>query len=54
MDTGASHHVCHDHAQFKNYPEADDKKVLLKNSHTTIVVGRVKLRLSFLLQDFHP
>ena len=39
IDTGASRHVCHDRSLFKSYSEADDKKVLLGDSHTTKVLG---------------
>ncbi|XP_073224880.1 uncharacterized protein [Cicer arietinum] len=45
IDTGASHHVCYDHAMFKTYTAAEDKKVLLGDSHTTNVadIGDVEL-----------
>ncbi|XP_062080111.1 3-hydroxy-3-methylglutaryl-coenzyme A reductase 2-like [Humulus lupulus] len=47
VDTGASHHVCYDHAMFKTYTAADDKKVLLGDSHTTIVAGIGNMELKF-------
>ncbi|CAL0320864.1 unnamed protein product [Lupinus luteus] len=47
VDTGASRHVCYDRAMFKNYTNADDKKVLLGDSHTTIVAGTGDVELKF-------
>lgn len=35
VDTGASRHIFYDCVMFKTYTAADDKKMLLGNSHTT-------------------
>ena len=57
VDTDASRHVCFDCAQFKNYSKADDKKVLLGDFHTTIIVGlgedelKFSSKKNFLLKD---
>ena len=47
VDTGASRHVCYDRTLFKSYSEAEDKKVLLGDSHTTIVAGTGEVELKF-------
>ena len=47
VDTGASRHVCYDRAVFKSYSDAEDKKVLLGDSHTTIVAGIGEVELKF-------
>ena len=48
VDTGASRHVCYDRSMFKTYNAADDdKKVLLGDSHTTIVAGIGNVELKF-------
>ncbi|XP_073224912.1 uncharacterized protein [Cicer arietinum] len=39
IDTGASRHVCYDRDMFKTYIVAEDKKVLLGDSHTINVAG---------------
>uniref|UniRef100_A0A803NUV6 Retrovirus-related Pol polyprotein from transposon TNT 1-94-like beta-barrel domain-containing protein n=1 Tax=Cannabis sativa TaxID=3483 RepID=A0A803NUV6_CANSA len=44
---GASRHICFDHAMFKTYSTAEDKKVLLGNSHTSIVAGTGDVELKF-------
>ncbi|KAK2429298.1 putative mitochondrial protein [Trifolium repens] len=47
LDTGASRHVCYDRAMFKSYTRAEDKKVLLGDSHTTNVAGIGDVELNF-------
>ncbi|KAL5818317.1 hypothetical protein ACOSQ4_022159 [Xanthoceras sorbifolium] len=47
VDTGASRHVCYDRAMFKSYSETVDKKVLLGDSHSTIVAGTGEVELKF-------
>ncbi|KAE9620733.1 putative RNA-directed DNA polymerase [Lupinus albus] len=47
VDTGASRHVCYDRAMFKTYTNADNKKVLLGDSHTTTVAGTGDVELRF-------
>ncbi|MCH80615.1 retrotransposon protein putative Ty1-copia sub-class, partial [Trifolium medium] len=47
VDTGASRHVCYDRAMFKTYTTAENKKVLLGDSHTTNVVGIGDVELNF-------
>ncbi|KAE9619068.1 putative RNA-directed DNA polymerase [Lupinus albus] len=49
VDTGASRHVCYDRAMFKTYTNADNKKVLLGDSHTTTVAetGDVELKFTY-------
>ncbi|CAL9017449.1 unnamed protein product, partial [Prunus brigantina] len=47
VDTGASRHVCYDRACFKTYSVTDDRKVLLGDSHTTIVAGTGEIELKF-------
>ena len=47
VDTSASHHVCYDCTLFKIYFVADDKKVLLSDSHSTKVVGTGEVELKF-------
>ncbi|PON99483.1 Zinc finger, CCHC-type, partial [Trema orientale] len=47
VDTGASRHVCNNRALFKTYSETEDKKVLLGDSHTTIVAGTGEVELKF-------
>uniref|UniRef100_A0A803PXI5 Retrovirus-related Pol polyprotein from transposon TNT 1-94-like beta-barrel domain-containing protein n=1 Tax=Cannabis sativa TaxID=3483 RepID=A0A803PXI5_CANSA len=45
----ASCHICDDHAMFQTYTTTDDKKVLLEDSHTTIVAGIGNVELKFTL-----
>ncbi|XP_073222326.1 uncharacterized protein [Cicer arietinum] len=45
--TGASHHVCYDRDMFKTYVAAEDKKMLLGDSHTTNVAGIGDVELIF-------
>ncbi|XP_073221446.1 uncharacterized protein [Cicer arietinum] len=47
IDTGASRHVCYNRAIFKSYTAAEDKKVLLGDSHTTNVAGIGDVELIF-------
>ena len=47
VDTGASRHVCYDHAMFKTYTNIENKKVWLGDSHTTTVVGTGDVELKF-------
>ncbi|KAA0059670.1 putative Polyprotein [Cucumis melo var. makuwa] len=47
LDTGASHHVCHDLSIFRKYNEVKDKKILLGDHHTTKVAGIGKVELKF-------
>ena len=48
VDTGASRHVCYDRNMFKTYIAAtEDQKVLLGDSHTTIVAGIGNVELNF-------
>ena len=47
VDTGASCHVCYDRAMFKSYSNVMDKKVLLGDSHSTIVAGSGEVELNF-------
>ncbi|KAH7845248.1 hypothetical protein Vadar_014351 [Vaccinium darrowii] len=47
MDTDASRHVCYDRSLFKSYSEADNKKVLLGDSHTTKVIGLGDVDIKF-------
>ncbi|XP_028223590.1 uncharacterized protein LOC114405140 [Glycine soja] len=47
VDTGASRHVCYDRAMFKTYMNVENKKVLLGDSHTTIVAGTGDVELKF-------
>lgn len=39
VDTGATHHVCYDRGLFKFYTEAEDRRVLLGDFHSTNVAG---------------
>ena len=47
VGTGATPHVCYDRSLFQTYSEAEDKKVLLGDSHTTIVAGTGDMELKF-------
>ena len=47
IDTGAFNHVSYDCAIFKTCTSAEDKKVLLGDSHTTKVVGIGDVELEF-------
>ena len=47
VDTGSFCHVCYDRAMFKSYSNAVDKKVLLGDSHSTIVAGSGEVELNF-------
>ncbi|KAI9164846.1 hypothetical protein LWI28_003192 [Acer negundo] len=47
VDTGASWHVCYDRAMFKSYSNVEDKKVLLGDSHSTVVAGSREVELNF-------
>ena len=47
VDTGASRHVCHDRRLFKSYSEAEDRRVLLGDSHSTNVAGTGEVELKF-------
>ncbi|KAI5441511.1 hypothetical protein KIW84_010838 [Lathyrus oleraceus] len=47
INTGASRHVCYDRAMFKTYTNAEDKKVLLGDAHTTNVTGIGDVELNF-------
>ncbi|KAI5316791.1 hypothetical protein L3X38_036498 [Prunus dulcis] len=47
VDIGASCHVCYNLAFFKTYSVTDDRKVLLGDSHTTIVAGIGEVELKF-------
>lgn len=46
-DNGVTRHVCYDRDFFKSYSEVEDKKVLLDDSHSTIVVGIGEVELKF-------
>ncbi|KAF1888664.1 hypothetical protein Lal_00036703 [Lupinus albus] len=47
VDTSASRHVYYDRAMFKTYTNADNKKVLLGDTHTNIIAGTVDVELKF-------
>ncbi|XP_073222604.1 uncharacterized protein [Cicer arietinum] len=49
IDIGASRHICYKRAMFKTYTTAEDKKMLLGDSHTTNIVdiGDAKLIFTF-------
>ncbi|TYK07963.1 putative Polyprotein [Cucumis melo var. makuwa] len=47
LDTGESHHVCHDFSLFRKYNEIKDKKILLGVHHTTKVTGIGEIELKF-------
>jgi len=47
IGTGASRRVCFNRAMFKTYTIVDDQKVLLRDSHTTEVVGIGDVELKF-------
>ncbi|KAK0577943.1 hypothetical protein LWI29_002659 [Acer saccharum] len=47
VDIGASCHVCYDRAMFKSYSNAVDKKVLLGDSHSTVVAGSGEVEINF-------
>ncbi|XP_073223462.1 uncharacterized protein [Cicer arietinum] len=47
VDIDASQHVCYDRAMFKTYTAAEDKKVLLGDSHTTSVACIEDVELIF-------
>ena len=47
VDTSASRHVCYDCAMIKTYTNVENKKVLLGDSHTTIVAGTGDVELKF-------
>lgn len=47
IDIGDSRHVCCDCAMFKTYMNAEDKKVLLGDARTTVVVGIGDVELNF-------
>uniref|UniRef100_UPI001C3C324B hypothetical protein n=1 Tax=Picosynechococcus sp. (strain ATCC 27264 / PCC 7002 / PR-6) TaxID=32049 RepID=UPI001C3C324B len=47
IDTGATHHVCHDLSLFKTYNETKDKNILLGDHHSTKVAGMGKVELKF-------
>ncbi|XP_073225602.1 uncharacterized protein [Cicer arietinum] len=49
IDTGVSRHVCYDRVMFKTYTAAEDKKMLLRDSHTTNVAGIGDVELTFTL-----
>lgn len=47
IDSGASRHCCFDRSMFKTYAETKDKKVLLGDSHSTMVKGSGTVDLKF-------
>lgn len=47
MYTSAFRHVCYDRGMFKTYNVVEDKKVLLEDSHTTVVAGIRDVELKF-------
>jgi len=47
LDTGATRHVCYDRSMFKTYSVAENQKVWLGDSHTTIVAGTGDVELKF-------
>ncbi|KAI9182132.1 hypothetical protein LWI28_022386 [Acer negundo] len=47
VDTGASCHVCYDRSMFKSYSNVVDKKLLLGDSHSTVVAGSGEVELNF-------
>ncbi|XP_073225603.1 uncharacterized protein [Cicer arietinum] len=49
IDIGVSRHVCYDRVMFKTYTAAEDKKMLLRDSHTTNVAGIGDVELTFTL-----
>jgi len=47
LDTGATRHVCYDRSMFKTYSVAENQKVWLGDSYTTIVAGTGDVELKF-------
>ena len=47
VHTGATRHVCYDRSLFKTYFEVEDKKVMLGDSHITVVAETGEIELQF-------
>lgn len=51
IDTGAYHHICYEREIFKTYNAANDMKVMLGDSHATVVVGNETVELKFTFES---
>ena len=49
LNTGGSHHICHDLSLFRKYNEIKDKNILLGDHRTTKMadVGEVELKFTY-------